>query len=227
MYRQKKILFIGNDTKLLARHSADAQTEVVSSISFVDAITQRFIPDLIIFDSFRENDVQILRRNEKFLLIPVLIVADSFSQLNNLNSISSFPRVILCNRSVAEDNAFFERMKLLLEKKSSLLPSRTALLVKYAILFLNKNYARPLTRESLASQLGIAEDYLSRIFKKEMGLTLWNYLTLLRLDFARREILLTGDSVAAIALRSGFTDPAYFDRLFKKQYGTSPTTLRH
>jgi AraC-like DNA-binding protein len=135
--------------------------------------------------------------------------------------------VILCNRSVAEDNAFFERMKLLLEKKSSLLPSRTALLVKYAILFLNKNYAKPLTRESLASQLGIAEDYLSRIFKKEMGLTLWNYLTLLRLDFARREILLTGDSVAAIALRSGFADPAYFDRLFKKQYGSAPTTLRH
>lgn len=226
MYRQKKILFVGTETKLLTLWSRENLTEVVSSISFVDAIVQRFFPDLVIFDAFHESDVKELRRNEKLISVPVLIVGENFSELNNLTSIASLPFVLLCNRCIAETEPFVKRINQLLEKKSTMLPARTASLVKYAILFINKNYSRHLTRETISSQIGIAEDYLTRIFKKEMGMTLWTYLTGFRLNEARKEILRTGDPVSSIAKKCGFDDHSYFDRVFKKRYSVSPRTMR-
>jgi len=74
--------------------------------------------------------------------------------------------------------------------------------------------------------LPFSGDYLRKLFQKEFGVTPHQYLTNKRLQIAAEALLNaagSGSSVADIALMCGFRDPLYFSRLFKKQYGTSPS----
>lgn len=69
-------------------------------------------------------------------------------------------------------------------------------------------------------------DYLRKLFKKEMGTTPLEYMTGLRMKKAETMLtaMWTKDySVTEIALLCGFEDALYFSRVFKKNFGCSPT----
>ena len=72
---------------------------------------------------------------------------------------------------------------------------------------------------------GYCADHMRRLFREQIGKTPHEYLNDLRLRTAKR-LLLSCDSfnypVAAICAQSGFSDPAYFSRIFKKETGLSP-----
>ncbi len=68
-------------------------------------------------------------------------------------------------------------------------------------------------------------DYFRRCFKKETGKSPSSFITDLRMDYAEK--LLSQQAynkmtISEIALMSGFYDPRYFSRVFKKHYGTAP-----
>ena len=75
--------------------------------------------------------------------------------------------------------------------------------------------------------LGVSPAYVSRIFQRELGLSPWAYLTRLRIEHAR-SLLLAAEhmSIAEIAQRVGFSDPAYFARAFRRHTGKSPVAYR-
>jgi len=106
------------------------------------------------------------------------------------------------------------------------LASSTAAIVAKSILFLNKWHAGPLSRWKLASSLNTSEDYLSRIFHMQMGISLWGYLARLRVVHAIRLLQSTGASLAEIADRTGFKDEAYFCRVFRKIIAATPGSFR-
>ena len=67
-------------------------------------------------------------------------------------------------------------------------------------------------------------EYLKKLFKNEIGMTPRQYLTDKRLENAANNLALSGcgSSISQIARQSGFQEPLYFSRLFKKKYGVSP-----
>ena len=72
----------------------------------------------------------------------------------------------------------------------------------------------------------MSEDYLTRIFKKELGLSPWDYLNRYRIWMAGTLLRNTGMSVNDVAEATGFQDQAYFCRVFKKIRGFSPSRVR-
>ena len=100
------------------------------------------------------------------------------------------------------------------------------MLVKKAILYFDQNAGSYISRWKLADSVNVSEDYLSRIFHREMGLPLWDYLNRLRIFVAADLLLQTDESIQAIALRTGFQDQSYFCRIFKKIYGVPPGHFR-
>ena len=68
-------------------------------------------------------------------------------------------------------------------------------------------------------------DYLRKLFKKEVGMSPLEYLTELRMKAAERLLTLwaAGYTITQIAEMCGFDDSLYFSRVFKKDYGCSPT----
>lgn len=74
------------------------------------------------------------------------------------------------------------------------------------------------------NQSGYCASYLRKRFKAETGSSPLEYLNTLRVEFAKRQLLQYHDirSIKTIALCSGFNDPYYFSRVFKKLEGKSP-----
>ena len=78
----------------------------------------------------------------------------------------------------------------------------------------------------LAEILNISPYYLSHIFKDTYGVNVIDYLNQVRIKKAK-ELLAEGeDSVKQIAFETGFTDPNYFCRIFKKYTGVTPSAFR-
>ena len=79
--------------------------------------------------------------------------------------------------------------------------------------------------EELYKDQNYCSDHLRRLFKEKMGCTPVEYLTGLRIGYAKKRLEdreMQTASVAQIALMSGFRDPCYFSRTFKNKTGMSP-----
>lgn len=69
-------------------------------------------------------------------------------------------------------------------------------------------------------------DYLRKLFKKELGITPYQYLIDKRLQAAADYLcVLEGEegSISDISRQCGFREPLYFSRMFKKKYGVAPS----
>ena len=102
----------------------------------------------------------------------------------------------------------------------------TSALVKHALAYLHQNYTQALSRREIAEAVGVSKNYLSQIFRQEMGLSPWECLNRFRIQQAKELLRSTDVSITAIAIRVGFKDSAYFSRVFHKHVGQSPQAYR-
>ena len=92
-----------------------------------------------------------------------------------------------------------------------------------AIGYIQKHYMEDLPLNTVASAVYVSEYYLSHLFRKEMNLTFSDYVAKVRINKARE--FLREDASARIqevADKTGFSDPNYFAKIFKKHTGVSP-----
>ncbi len=80
--------------------------------------------------------------------------------------------------------------------------------------------------KDIAEEFHFSSSYLCRIFKKETGATLTDFLMRFRLDKAAEMLGSTERSIAFIAEQCGYKDYFYFSRLFKRTFGMTPTQYR-
>jgi YesN/AraC family two-component response regulator len=100
------------------------------------------------------------------------------------------------------------------------------MLVKQASAYIQQNYTRSFSLVELSETIGVSKSYLSRIFKMDMGISLWDYLNRLRNQKAKELLLLTDESITEIAAEVGYEDVGYFSRVFREITGLSPRTYR-
>lgn len=90
-----------------------------------------------------------------------------------------------------------------------------------------EQFANPgLSVQHIAEQLGCSADYLSHLFHTETRERLTHYIQRIRIDGAL--LALEGGvlTISQIAYASGFSDPAYFARVFKQHKGMTPQEFR-
>ncbi|ANF97995.1 AraC family transcriptional regulator [Paenibacillus bovis] len=99
--------------------------------------------------------------------------------------------------------------------------------VKQMIHYMSSQYAHPVSIEDMCSSIGYNRAYMSRIFKKETGMTPVTYLLKLRIDKARQLLRERPElSTQQIAASVGLTDALYFSKQFRRFYGVSPSQYR-
>jgi two-component system response regulator YesN len=93
---------------------------------------------------------------------------------------------------------------------------------KYMLEHLGEEFSR----ETLAEQVYLNPAYLSRLFRRETGFSLTDYLVRQRVDKARAELEQTNQRVSDIAADVGYANFSHFSKLFKKMTGLTPQEYR-
>lgn len=101
-----------------------------------------------------------------------------------------------------------------------------SVIVSTLVSFLNENYMRPVSLETISKSIYLSPAYVSKVFKEETGETPINYLIKLRLSKAREMLLNGGHSIKEVARSVGYEDVYYFSKLFKKYNRVSPSGVR-
>lgn len=98
--------------------------------------------------------------------------------------------------------------------------------IRYMLQYIYTHYAEKITLEDIAASANISEREALRTFKKALDKAPFDYLNEYRLDKAR-ELLETSDlTVTEIAVSTGFSDSAYFGKVFRKYFESTPGNYR-
>lgn len=153
----------------------------------------------------------------------IVLLADRW-QRQEVEQLGTIAFLIIAHTHMAENRLFLVRLARLLSKEATL-PPLTAILAKRTVAYFDEHAHKPISRWQVAEAAHVSEDYLSRVFHKEMGLSPWEYLSCHRIALAS-ELLLQGSlSINEVASRTGFSDQAYFCRVFRKIKGFAPSKL--
>ncbi len=92
--------------------------------------------------------------------------------------------------------------------------------------YIENNYKKNCSISDIAKNTSYNSEYISRIFKKHIGISCNNYVTALRLSYATYLLTKTEETCLFCALESGFTSLRSFNRSFKKYFNISPMKYR-
>jgi AraC-like DNA-binding protein len=92
--------------------------------------------------------------------------------------------------------------------------------------FVQAQYRREIDVDDVARHVGISGSYLLKLFRRETGGSVRDYLVYTRLERAQALLKFSSISVAEAALAVGFRNYASFERTFRRRYGCSPSAWR-
>jgi AraC family L-rhamnose operon transcriptional activator RhaR len=104
--------------------------------------------------------------------------------------------------------------------------STTQAVVRTASRYLRDNLSRPIEVRDVAAQVHLSARHLSRLFHKETGTSILDYLTNLRIETAGQLLLDQELSIKQVARAVGYPDPHYFTTLFGRRTGMTPAVFR-
>lgn len=94
------------------------------------------------------------------------------------------------------------------------------------IFYINTHLLEDLSIEDVAQHAGYSVGYFSNYFHKEMGVRFKDYITKLRIEYAKSLLITTNHPISEIAFNSGFASIPTFMRNFSTIVGTSPNKYR-
>lgn len=88
------------------------------------------------------------------------------------------------------------------------------------------NIARERIQDYLAEQLELSKDYMGKLFRSRLGVTISDYCTRMRMEKAKSMLLGTNKKVYEISEELGYATVDYFTRLFKNYTGCTPANYK-
>ena len=123
--------------------------------------------------------------------------------------------IYICRR---DDNVGFSQRAI-----SANRPYQGLVLAQRATDYLSEHYAEEISLASLSAALGVSVSQIKRVFQEQIGQSMVNYLTALRIGEAKRMIREGNWNFTQVAEHVGYDSIYYFSALFKKRTGMTLT----
>src|SRR5215212_434712 len=98
--------------------------------------------------------------------------------------------------------------------------------IRYVISLLERRQADPPSLRELGRAVNLSPAHLTRLFRRETGVSPARYGRELRLDHACHLLRTSFLTVKQVMAASGWNDPSHFCREFKRRHGHNPQTIR-
>lgn len=94
------------------------------------------------------------------------------------------------------------------------------------IRYLQEHLDKEISLNILADEFHLSSQYISQLFKSEIGVNFLAYLTNIRMERAKKLLLATSLSIGEISEKCGYADYRVFTKAFKKEEGSTPSQYR-
>lgn len=98
--------------------------------------------------------------------------------------------------------------------------------VEQAVMYVQQHIDQNLSCQDIADAVHLNSSHLTRLFKKEKGITLNDFITSEKMRVAASLLKVTKIPVSMIAIKVGYTSFSYFSQVFRKSTGLSPLEYR-
>ncbi|MDQ6422379.1 response regulator [Paenibacillus sp. LHD-117] len=112
------------------------------------------------------------------------------------------------------------------ERSSSEVKDNRSVYVKKIQSFVEANLHLDVSLRALADHVNLHPTHLSKLYKIETGEGVSDFVSRLRMEMACHKLISTDKKVYEISADIGYLDPAYFIKVFKKQFGMTPQEYR-
>ena len=99
-------------------------------------------------------------------------------------------------------------------------------LIQKAKDYINQCYDTNITLETICNSIAVSKNYFCYLFKRVMGVGIWDYLTHIRVEKAKELLIQSNLKSYEISYKVGYDNPSYFTKTFKKQTGLTPQEFR-
>lgn len=166
-------------------------------------------------------------------MIELLVILSRVMERAGMGSIYSADMINKYMNSLLESNsieslgsimleAIDEFLKLMHESSNKPLNPNVNSMMQY----IQKNYMKKLSLETIAESVNLSPSYAGKIFKKDTGMPIMTYVLKTRIEKAKDFLRNPHYQIEEIANNVGFSDASYFTKVFKKFEGISPTQFR-
>jgi len=93
--------------------------------------------------------------------------------------------------------------------------------------YIGEHLTEEVSREQIADHVFLNPGYLSRLFKKETGESLSDYILRERMTLAKNALAYSDEPISKVARSLGYNSLSYFGKTFKRFHGTSPQDFRN
>lgn len=98
--------------------------------------------------------------------------------------------------------------------------------IENAIVYIGERYREDISLDEVAKHINLTPSYVSKLFKKKLGVNFNTYLTTRKINEAKRMLKEENVNINEIAFIVGYNEPNYFCKVFKKIEGITPTKFR-
>lgn len=184
------------------------------------------LDSLIVMGKMSDDDLM----QHKYMAVSTITLATRYAIQGGLNENKAYEfsdRVIKTIDKLTDKSEIFmclgiEIVKLTQDVKKNKKQPEFSPHIRNCIKYINENLSQKISVSSVANHCGISADYLSQIFKKEIGENLSSYILRQKLEKAKN-LLLSGMSSKEICIEVGFSSQAYFVTVFKRVYNMTPS----
>ena len=184
------------------------------------------LDSLIVMGKMSDNELM----QHKYMAVSAITLATRYAIQGGLNESKAYEfsdRVIKTIDSLTDKNEIFmclgiEILKLTQDVKKNKKQPEFSPHIRNCIKYINENLFKKISVSAVAEYCGISPDYLSQIFKREIGENLSSYIVRQKLEKAK-SLLLSGMTSKSICNEVGFSSQAYFVTLFKRYYSMTPS----
>lgn len=98
--------------------------------------------------------------------------------------------------------------------------------IRPAIDYIKQHYKEQISLDEVAHSAHLSVSRLSHIFKEQTGLTIIDYVTKVRIEYAKELLISTNKNCTEICFDTGYNNQSYFTRTFKEVSGVTPRQFR-
>ena len=227
---------INKNFKVLGVDGAEKMLEIArknapkAEFKLIDLREMNFNPKsfdcIIVMGKMSDNELM----QYKYMAVSAVTLATRYAIQGGLNENKAYEfsdRVVKTIDKLTNKNEIFnclgiEIVKLTQDVKKNKKHPEFSPHIRNCIKYINENLSEKIKVSDVAKSCGISADYLSQIFKREIGENLSSYIVRQKLEKAK-SLLLSGMHSKEICIELSFSSQAYFITAFKRFYNITPS----